>query len=71
MKITAILPDDLISDIQKYTNGKNITDSLSIALSEYLKIIKLKKLNDKVSNSTLAFKDNFSASKVRDLNRKR
>jgi len=71
MKVTAILPDKLISDIQKYTNGKNITDSLSIALSEYLKIIKLKKLIDKVSNSPLAFKDNFSASKVRDLNRKR
>ena len=71
MKVTAILPDKLISDIQKYTNGKNITDSLSIALSEYLKIVRLKKLNDKVSNSPLTFKDNFSASNVRDLNRKR
>ncbi|MCR1795844.1 DUF2191 domain-containing protein, partial [Leptospira sp. id769339] len=36
MKVTAILPDDLIAEVQKYSGGKNITDSLQKALSEWL-----------------------------------
>ncbi len=71
MKVTAILPDDLITDIQRYTNGKNITDSLAIALSEYLKIVKLKNLNNKIEQAPLNFKENFSATKIRNLNRKK
>lgn len=71
MKVTAILPDDLISDIQRYTNGKNITDSLAIALNEYLKITKLKNLNNKIEQAPLIFKENFSATKIRNLNRKK
>jgi hypothetical protein len=69
MKVTAILPDDLIFDIQKYTKGKNITDSLAIALNEYLKIARIKKLNAKIEASPLEFKADYSATKIRNLNK--
>lgn len=70
MKVTAILPDDLVSDVQKLSGGKNITDSLQKALSEWTKVAKLKKLNEKVQKKPVEFKSGFSASRVRNLNRK-
>ncbi len=70
MKVTAILPDDLVADVQKYSGGKNITDSLSLALNEWLRLAKLRKLNDRVAKSPLKFQPGFTAAKVRALNRK-
>ncbi|MDZ4725649.1 MAG: DUF2191 domain-containing protein [Leptospira sp.] len=69
MKVTAILPDELVLDIQKYTDGKNITDSLQKALSEWLKLAKVKKLNEKLKKIPLQFTDGYSAEKVRKINR--
>ncbi|GBF44615.1 hypothetical protein LPTSP2_39180 [Leptospira ellinghausenii] len=69
MKVTAILPDDLITEVQKYTEGKNITDSLQKALSEWVKLAKIKKLNEKLRKKPLEFSSNFSAEKVRKINR--
>ncbi|TGK81250.1 hypothetical protein EHQ31_13340 [Leptospira montravelensis] len=69
MKVTAILPDDLITEVQKYTEGKNITDSLQKALSEWVKLAKVKKLNEKLRKKPLEFAINFSAEKVRKTNR--
>ena len=69
MKVTAILPDELVIEIQKYTNGKNITDSLQKALSEWLKLAKVKKLNKKLKKQPLKFADGYSAEKVRKINR--
>ena len=71
MKVTAILPDELISDVRKLSGGKNITDSLEKALSEWIKLAKLKKLNKKLDHNPLSFSDDFSAEKVRKLNRSR
>jgi hypothetical protein len=69
MKVTAILPDELVLEIQKYTDGKNITDSLQKALSEWLKLAKVKKLNEKLKKIPLKFTDSYSADKVRKINR--
>lgn len=69
MKVTAILPDDLITDVQKYTQGKNITDSLQKALSEWVKLAKVKKLNEKLKKKPLSFSEDFSAETIRKLNR--
>ncbi|TGN06841.1 DUF2191 domain-containing protein [Leptospira ilyithenensis] len=71
MKVTAILPDDLIAEVQKYSGGKNITDSLQRALSEWLKQAKIRKLNTKLHKSPLVFQDGFSAENIRNLNRNR
>ncbi|EQA36957.1 hypothetical protein LEP1GSC047_3006 [Leptospira inadai serovar Lyme str. 10] len=71
MKVTAILPDDLIAEVQKYSGGKNITDSLQKALSEWLKQAKIRKLNTKLHDSPLFFREGFSGKAIRDLNRSR
>ncbi len=71
MKVTAILPDDLIAEVQKYSGGKNITDSLQRALSEWLKQAKIRKLNAKLHNSPLSFQEGFSGENIRNLNRNR
>ena len=68
MKVTAIIPDDLIKDVKDFTGGKNITDSLIKALSDWLYQKRIERLNKQLSDSPLKFKENFDAEKVRDLN---
>ncbi|GJQ60920.1 MAG: hypothetical protein SCALA701_37210 [Candidatus Scalindua sp.] len=37
VKVTALIPDNLIMEVKEYTKGKNITESLIKALSEWIK----------------------------------
>ena len=67
MKVTAILPDDLISEVKELSHGRNITESLKIALNEWVDIQNLKKLNNEVISNPLKF--NYSADELRTLNR--
>ena len=67
MKVTAILPDKLISEVQQLSHGKNITESLKIALDEWIKIQNLKKLNKLIKNNPLKF--DYSAEELRNINR--
>ena len=71
MKVTALIPDTIIDEVKKYSNGKNITDSLMIALEDWIALQKLKKLNSLVLETPLSFERNFSAEKARKLNQKR
>lgn len=71
MKVTVILPDDLIRDVQKLSGGKNITESLKLALTEWLKMAKLKKLNAQLLKTPLKFVVDYSAESVGILNRTR
>ena len=52
MKVTAIIPDDMINDIRKYTGGKNITDSLIKALEDWLYARRLQELKEKLARMT-------------------
>jgi hypothetical protein len=70
MKVTAIIPDKLIQDVKTLTKGKNITESLTIALKEWISIQKINNLNKEVYLKPLFFSENYSADKVRNLNRK-
>ncbi|MBN1790262.1 MAG: hypothetical protein JW830_07185 [Bacteroidales bacterium] len=70
MKVTALLPDDLIRDVQKYSEGKNITDSLIKALNDWLYIKRLEKLNQELQNEPLQFKEGFSAEYIRKINKR-
>ena len=70
MKVTAIIPDEIINDIQEYTDGKNITDSLIKALSDWLYIKRIQKLNNEVKNEPLKFADGYSSYKVRKLSKR-
>ena len=49
MKVTALLPEDMINDVKKFSRGKNITESLQIALSDYIQRQKLRKAIDRKS----------------------
>jgi hypothetical protein len=66
MKVTAIIPDEIINDIQEYTEGKNITDSLIKALSDWLYIKRIQKLNKDVKKKPLQFVDGFNAESLRN-----
>ena len=70
MKVTAILPEELINEIKKYSNGKNITDSLRIALSQWLQLQHIIELNNRLKTKPLQFSNGFSANKIRELNRR-
>ncbi|MFO7809963.1 MAG: DUF2191 domain-containing protein [Candidatus Delongbacteria bacterium] len=68
MKVTAIIQDDLIKEVMAKTKAKNITESLKTALTEWLRMQKLKELNMQVSERPLEFK--YGADEIRELNRK-
>ena len=60
IKVTALIPDDLINNVVKLSKGKNITDSLSIALEYYVHRKKIEQ-----------FQEGFSAEGIRELNRRK
>jgi hypothetical protein len=70
MKVTAIIPDNLISEVKHYSNGKNITDSLIIALNEWVNLKRITELNDLIKKKPLEFKDGFNSGEIRNINRK-
>lgn len=67
MKVNATIPDEIIKDVQELTDGKTVKDSPIIALSDWLYIKRIQKLNREVRNEPLQFLDDFSADKIRDL----
>jgi len=71
MKVTALIPNSVINEIKKLTGGKNTTDSILIALREWIAIQKIKALSQKSKKTPLKFAPGFSAEKIRILNRKR
>ena len=71
MKVTAILPDSLIHEVKELSGGKNITDSLRIALGDWINIQKIRKLNLTIEKSPLKFMGKDIAKKIRKLNRRR
>lgn len=71
MKVTALIPEDLINEVRKFTGGKNITESLIIALKSYLSQRKVDYLINKVQEQPLQFNEDFSAYGIRKINRNR
>lgn len=70
MKVTALVPDDLIEDVKTLSKGKNITESLIIALNEWVALQRIKALNKSVQEQPLEFSEKFSADAVREVNRR-
>jgi hypothetical protein len=66
MKVTALIPDEIVRDVQEYTEGKNITDSLIKALSDWLYIKRIQKLNNEVRKEPLQFLDGFNIETLRN-----
>ena len=70
MKVTAIIPDEIIRDVKKFTEGKNITDSLIKALNDWLYQKRIENLNERLSRDPVKFREGFSAESVRKLNKR-
>lgn len=71
MKVTAIISDDLIEKVKKATGGKNITESLIIALNEYLRNRAIDYVINEVDDQPLVFREDFEPYGIRKLNRDR
>ena len=71
MKVTALIPDKIVNEVRQYTGGKNLTESLIVALEEWVSLKKIKALNREILSKPLEFLDDFSADKVREKNRTR
>ena len=67
MKVTAIIDDDLVKDAMKYSKATSITDTLKLALNEYVRLKKLKELSKIVKNEPLEF--SLTADEIRNINR--
>lgn len=67
MKVTAIIPDELVKETQSFSNAKNITEALIIALNSYVSLEKLKAMGEAINQKPLKFK--HTAKEIRDLNR--
>lgn len=70
MKVTALLPDQLIEDVKAHAKGQTLTESLTFALEEWLRLKKISHLNEQVHQQPLEFSKGFSATRTRTLNRR-
>lgn len=71
MKVTALIPNEIIQEVQSRAKGKNLTESLIIVLSEWLALKNLEALHDEVAAKPLEFIPGFSAQKIRQFNQNR
>jgi hypothetical protein len=70
MKVTAILSDELVTEIQQLARGKNLTESITRALTEWAALQRIRELTRRVERHPLKFQAGFSAASVRELNRR-
>lgn len=67
MKVTAIIDENVIKDAMKYSKASTITETLKVALNEYIRLQKLKELGTLVKDKPIQFQ--YSADEIRNLNR--
>lgn len=69
MKVTAIISDEIIQNVKTLSQGKNLTESLIIALNEWIALKKIQALNKTIKRTPLRFSKDFSAQTIRKINR--
>ncbi|SHI96330.1 antitoxin of type II TA system, VapB [Tangfeifania diversioriginum] len=67
MKVTAIIDENVIKDAMKYSKASTITETLKVALNEYIRLQKLKKLNESIKKNPIHFE--YTAEEIRNINR--
>ncbi len=67
MKVTGSLPDQLIEEVRAHAKGQTLTESLTLALEDWLRLKKISCLNEQVQRQPLEFSKNFSAGRTRAL----
>jgi len=71
MKVTALIPDQIIDEVKKLARGSNLTENLLIALKEWIALKHIKNLNKSIEKKPLEFQKKFCATKIRSINRTR
>lgn len=71
MKVTALIDDKLIEGVRKTSGGKNITESIVIALKYYLDAKKIDEVIYKIEEEPFVFQEEFTAYGIRKSNRDR
>ncbi len=71
MKVTALIPDELVAEVRKLSGGKNITESLLIALKFYVQSKNMDDIIEEIKKNPFQFRDGFTAEGIRELNRNR
>ncbi|MEM6642892.1 MAG: DUF2191 domain-containing protein [Bacteroidota bacterium] len=71
MKITALIPDKLIEDVQSISGGKNTTESLIIALQHYVSSKRMYDVLEDLDREPFTFREDFTAYGIRKINRDR
>jgi hypothetical protein len=66
MKVTVILPDELVKEALEYTKAETITEALKIVLKGYISKQKFKKMSLSILQEPLEF--NYSAKGLREKN---
>lgn len=67
MKVTAIIPDELVRETQALSKSKNITEAMITALNVYISIERLKAMGEQINKNPLQFK--HTAEEIREINR--
>lgn len=70
MKLTAIIPDHLMQEVEDLAKGSTTTESVLTALKEWVAIKKLSKLSKTVKDQPLEFRSRDVAATVRKTNRR-
>ena len=71
MKVTAIIPDALVNDVQRLARRKNLTESIVFALREWADLQRVRALNQKVEERPFRFREGFSSAAAREASRSR
>ena len=59
MKVTALLPNDLVAEVRQLARGKTLTESLIIALREWRSIQRLRVIRDRIKTGPSRFATDF------------
>ena len=66
MKVTAILADELVSNVRLYTRSSTITEGITIALKEWVDLYTIKELNRQISQNPIII---GNGQNIREINR--
>ena len=56
MKVTAIIPDELVNEAKVLSHARNIIETMIIALNSYVALEKLKAMGNEINNMPLQFR---------------
>jgi hypothetical protein len=70
MKLTALIPDQLLADVRSCAGRSTTTECVIVALREWVAMKQLEKVTTEVRAKPLTFSKDFSATQVRALSRR-